>query len=130
MEKSLGERAINPRDLKMRLGREIVAQFHSEEAALEAEEEFVRVFQREGVPRELPTLVLEREMIAPIELLMKSGLVGSRSEARRLVDQGGVKLDGEQVNGLQPIQIEDGAVLRVGKRRFVRLSLEESKPGH
>ncbi len=117
----------HPRDLKMRLGREIVAQFHSGEAALEAEEEFVRVFQREGLPRELPTLVLKREVIAPLELLMETGLVGSRSEARRLIDQGGVKLDGEQVKGLQPIQIEDGAVLRVGRRRFVRLSLEPSK---
>ena len=89
MEKALAEERVNPRDLKMRLAREIVTQFHSQEAALEAEEEFVRVFQRDELPSELPTIVIPRESISPIDLLIATGLVKSRSEARRLIDQGG-----------------------------------------
>jgi tyrosyl-tRNA synthetase len=123
MEQALatGWKGLNPRDLKMRLAREIVAQFHSPEAAAQAEEEFVRVFQRKELPEELPTFTIAREAVSPIDLLVQAGLVGSRSEARRLIDQGGVELDGELVRGLEPISIKDGAVLRVGKRRFVRL---------
>jgi tyrosyl-tRNA synthetase len=121
MERAIRAEEVNPRDLKMRLAREIVAQFHSEEAAMEAEEEFIRVFQREELPSELPTLALEDEKISPIDLLVAAGLVQSRSEARRLIDQGGVRLDGEQVKGIEPVQVKDGAVLRVGRRRFVRL---------
>jgi tyrosyl-tRNA synthetase len=118
---AMGWKGLNPRDLKMRLAREIVAQFHSPEAAAQAEEEFVRVFQRKELPEELPTFTIAREAVSPIDLLVQAGLVGSRSEARRLIDQGGVELDGELVRGLEPISIKDGAVLRVGKRRFVRL---------
>jgi tyrosyl-tRNA synthetase len=118
---AMGWKGLNPRDLKMRLAREIVAQFHSPEAAAQAEEEFVRVFQRKELPEELPTFTVAREAVSPIDLLVQAGLVGSRSEARRLIDQGGVELDGELVRGLEPISIKDGAVLRVGKRRFVRL---------
>jgi len=114
---------VNPRDLKMRLAREIVAQFHSKEAAAEAEEEFVRVFQRGELPRELETIRVSREVIPPIDLLVEAGMARTRSEARRLIDQGGVRLDGERVQGLEPVRIREGAVLRVGKRRFVRLSL-------
>jgi tyrosyl-tRNA synthetase len=123
MEQALatGWKGLNPRDLKMRLAREIVAQFHSPEAAAQAEEEFVRVFQRKELPEELPTFTVAREAVSPIDLLVQAGLAGSRSEARRLIDQGGVELDGELVRGLEPISIKDGAVLRVGKRRFVRL---------
>jgi len=124
MERAMRGERVNPRDLKLRLAREIVSQFHSPEAAAEAEEEFIRVFQREELPRELPTLVLEGEEISPIDLLVTADLVQSRSEARRLIDQGGVRLDGEQIKGIEPIQVKEGAVLRVGRRRFIRLKLK------
>ena len=124
MERAMRREEVNPRDLKLRLAREITAQFHSEEAAAEAEEEFIRVFQREELPSEIPTLPLEDEKISPIDLLVTAGLARSRSEARRLIDQGGVRLDGEQVRGIEPIPVKDGAILRVGRRRFVRLSLK------
>lgn len=116
----------HPRDRKMRLAREIVAQFHSPEAAEAAQEEFIRVFQRRELPRELPTVAIAEESISPLDLLSATGLVKSRGEARRLIDQGGVELDGERLTGLEPVQIRDGAVLQVGKRRFVRLVLQKS----
>lgn len=121
LEKALAAGSLNPRDLKMRLAREIVAQFHSPEAAAQAEAEFIRVFQRKELPEELPTFTLTVAEISPIDLLIQAGLAASRSEARRLIDQGGVELDGERVRGLEPVPIKDGAVLKVGKRRFVRL---------
>lgn len=124
MERAMEAEEVNPRDLKLRLAREIVAQFHSKGAAAGAEEEFIRVFQREELPSELPTVILEEERISPIDLLVTADLVRSRSEARRLIDQGGVRLDGEQVSGLAPIQVKDGAILRVGRRRFARLKLK------
>ena len=117
---------IHPRDRKMRLAREIVSQFHGEEAAAQAEEEFIRVFQREELPREIPTVSISQETISPLDLLVGTGMAKSRSEARRLIDQGGVRLDGERLQGLEPVRIKDGAVLRVGKRRFVRLQLESA----
>lgn len=121
MEQALAAGSLNPRDLKMRLAREIVAQFHSEEAAAQAEAEFVRVFQRGELPEELPTFTVAGEAVSPIDLLVQAGLAASRSEARRLIDQGGVELDGKLVRGLEPVPVKNGAVLRVGKRRFVRL---------
>lgn len=128
MERAMAADEVNPRDLKMRLAREIVAQFHSPEEAKAAEEEFVRVFQRAELPRELPTFTVEAEKISPIDLLVAAGLAKTRSEARRLIDQGGVRLDGERITTIEPIEIKDGAVLRVGKRRFLRLIVKEPKP--
>jgi tyrosyl-tRNA synthetase len=118
--------AHHPRDRKMCLAREIVAQFHSPKAAEAAEEEFVRVFQREELPSELPTVAVAAESISPLDLLVEAGLALSRSEARRLIDQGGAQLDGERITGIDPVTVRDGAVLRVGKRRFVRLVLQKS----
>ncbi|MCR4404228.1 MAG: tyrosine--tRNA ligase [Candidatus Acetothermia bacterium] len=115
----------HPRDRKMRLAREIVTQFHSPEAAAEAEEEFVRVFQRQELPSNLPTVAVTGEPISPLDLLSATGLVKSRGEARRLIDQGGVELDGERLTGLEPVTVRDGAILQVGKRRFVRLVLQK-----
>ena len=125
------EGGVNPRDLKMSLAREIVAQFHGPEEAAAAEEEFVRVFQRAELPSEMPTFTVEagKGKISPIDLLVNAGLARTRSEARRLIDQGGVRLDGERITTIEPIQIKDGAVLRVGKRRFLRLVVKEPKPG-
>ncbi len=150
MERAMAEgwKGVNPRDLKMRLAREIVAQFHSPEAAAQAEEEFVRVFQRRELPSQIRVVAREllplqsqvtgvrkgpdgkiKEADFPIiDLLVQSGLASSRSEARRLIDQGGVELDGEPIRGLKPVRVKDGAVLRAGKRRFVRLDLGELRP--
>lgn len=115
-------RGANPRDMKMRLGRELVSQMHGPEAATAAEAEFVRVFQQQEIPEEMPEYCVAAGT-GVIEAIMAAGMAQSRSEARRLVEQGGVYLDGERVDGLDTQVALGGAaqVLRVGRRRFARI---------
>jgi tyrosyl-tRNA synthetase len=120
MERALATHSVNPRDLKMRLAREIVAQFHSAEAARAAEAEFVKVFQQRELPSEMPTFTLTSAMPI-IDLLVTTGLASSRSEARRLVQQGGVKLNDTTVDKVDAVIPANEAVLRVGRRKFLRL---------
>ncbi|MEI6779176.1 MAG: tyrosine--tRNA ligase [Chloroflexales bacterium] len=111
----------NPRDLKMRLARDIVSQFHSPADAATAEESFIRQF----VQRELPTDIPEYALAAPsgiIDLLVAAGMATSKGEARRLIDGGGVRVDGERVEGYG-LSLAPGAgvVVQVGRRKFVRV---------
>ncbi|HIC93117.1 MAG TPA: tyrosine--tRNA ligase [Anaerolineae bacterium] len=121
IERALASGELHPRDAKMKLAWEIVSIFHGDEAATRAEEHFKRVFQRRELPREMPTYRLS----APrniVELLVETGLAKSKSEGRRLIQQGGVRLDGEPVTSIElVVQPKDGLVLQVGRRRFVRL---------
>ena len=120
-ERGLSEGRIHPRDAKMRLAREIVAIFHGEDAASEAEQAFQRVFQEGDLPEQIPEASFERG--APImEVLVSVGLASSKSEARRLIGQKGVRLDGEVLTDPHwPLDFEEPKVLQVGKRRFIRL---------
>ena len=100
--KALSSGELHPRDAKRRLAKEIVALYHSHEAALEAEEEFDTVFRDGGLPEEIPSIVvsgadLERGKIWCPKLLVMAGLAGSNSEARRLIQQGAVTVDGERI---------------------------------
>ena len=120
---ALAHGTVNPRDIKMRLAYDIVRQFHGAEAARNAEAEFVRIFQQGELPSEMPTYELTSvEPVSIIELLVSAGLAKSTSEARRLVTQGGVRVDDEKVMDISThIAARDGAILRVGKLRFVKL---------
>lgn len=118
--RALKARRVNPRDLKMRLGREIVAQFHGADAARQAEAEFVKVFQQRELPTDLPTFALNQAMPI-IDLIVAANLAASRSEARRLVQQGGVKLNDATIDQIDAVIPANEAVLRVGRRKFVRL---------
>jgi len=112
---------LNPRDVKMRLAREIITQLHGDKAAREAEEGFVRVFQRRELPEKIPAFVLTAPMPI-VDLLVASGLAASKGEARRLVTQGGVQVRGERVTDANaPVPTEPGLVVQVGKRRFLRI---------
>jgi tyrosyl-tRNA synthetase len=114
---------VAPRDAKRALARALVTRFHSEEAAREAESEFDRVFVSRDVPTEIPDFPFSAENgDVHLPALIAEAFGQSRSEARRLVSSGGVKLDGEPVSALDvPAQELDGRVLQVGKRNFRRL---------
>lgn len=115
---------VNPRDLKRRLAREIVAIYHSEEAAMEAEREFDRVFVEKMVPEEMDSFRTGKSPLSIVELLFDSGLVTSRREARRLIEQGAVRIDGKQVmNITTEVNVDTERILKVGKRRFLKVSL-------
>jgi tyrosyl-tRNA synthetase len=121
IESNMASGKLHPRDVKMRLAREIVAIYHGESAASPAEEAFRRVFQEQGAPESMPTYRLRPDQVL-IDVLVESGMAKTRSEARRLVEQGGVRL-GEVVlqDANACLELEQPKVLRVGKRRFVRL---------
>ena len=115
---------LHPRDVKMRLAREIVSQYHGRAAALEAEQEFRRVFQQGDLPDDIPEAIINADEVWLPRLMVQSGLAPSTSEARRLIRQGAVKLDGERL--LDPeaeIEVQNGAILQAGKRKFVRLRM-------
>jgi len=114
----------NPRDVKIKLGLEIVARFHSHSAAEQAYADFVGRFQKNQIPDDLPEIALTITAASvPIANLLKdAGLVGSTSEALRMIEQGAVKIDGEKIEdrGLQ-IAADSCHVYQVGKRRFARI---------
>jgi tyrosyl-tRNA synthetase len=110
---------LHPRDVKMKLAREIVEIFHDAQAAAQAEENFVRVFQKGDIPEEMPEYTLNPGQTV-LDVLESSGMIKSRSEGRRLVTQNGIRLDGEVLNDPNQAFPHRG-VLQVGKRRFTRI---------
>jgi tyrosyl-tRNA synthetase len=109
----------HPRDVKMTLAWEITSSFYGDVAADAAQEHFRTVFQKGGTPEEMPVVKLEGSPKL-VELLVISNLVKSRNEARRLIEQGGVKVDGQTVSDVNALAAE--GVLQVGKRVFVKVS--------
>ena len=120
------EEGANPRDIKFLLGQEIVARFHGAAAGQAAQDEFVARFQKGALPDDMPELSLAVEAggIGIVELLKQCQLVASGSEANRLLEQGGVKVDGEKAAD-RSLKLQAGGshVLQVGKRKFARVSL-------
>jgi tyrosyl-tRNA synthetase len=115
---------INPMVLKKRLAREIVTQLYSKEAANEAEENFEKVFQKKGMPEEIPEYHLSSGIKVDIPwLLVESKLVSSRSEATRLIKQGAVETDGEKITGYTR-SFKNGSVVKVGKRRYIKIAID------
>lgn len=128
LEKGLNEGTIHPRDLKMRLGWEIVRIYHGEEEANQAKDEFIRMFQKKETPNEIPDISLSelgfdpRSGIEIVALIAGAKFAPSRGEARRLIEQGGVKINDEKISdSAQICQLAEGDILRVGKRKFGRI---------
>ena len=117
---------MNPRDAKFELGVEIVARFHDDGAAEGARQEFISRFQKGAMPDEIPQVSLDAEdgKLGIAHLLRGAGLVGSTSEAFRMIKQGAVKIDGERVED-RALHVEAGSthIYQVGKRKFARVTL-------
>ncbi|WPD19849.1 tyrosine--tRNA ligase [Thermaerobacter composti] len=124
LERGMAEGTVNPRDAKLRLAHALVRMYHGKAAADAAQEEFLRVFSRHELPAAMPEVTLPAPRLDAVRLLRVAGMAPSNSEARRLIEQGAVRLDGRRITdphaALAPA---DGAVLQVGKRRFARLRL-------
>jgi tyrosyl-tRNA synthetase len=118
-----GPHPDDPMEWKLELARRITARWHGEEGAKEGEAHFTRVVREGGAPEEVPELPLPEGDPVHLPALLVDGLgVASTSEARRLIQQGGVKLNGEPAAGVDlPRAVLAGALLQVGKRRFARL---------
>lgn len=110
--------AGDPRDSKMRLAREIVSTYHSQKDAGKAEEHFVNLFQKNKVPDDVEEFALAGKTV--VEALVESGLVKSNSEARRNIEQKGVKINDEVVENLE-IEVKSGDIIQKGKRHFIKI---------
>jgi tyrosyl-tRNA synthetase len=120
LEKDITLGNIHPRDAKMKMAREVTEIFHGAAAAMRAEENFVSVFQKGSLPDDMPTFTLRAGQTV-LDVLIEGKLAVSKSEGRRLLEQNGVRLDGETLT--DPNQVFPHAgVLQAGKRRFLKVS--------
>ncbi|MEA3249848.1 MAG: tyrosine--tRNA ligase [Patescibacteria group bacterium] len=129
-EKEIGEmrsecdkRKMNPRDAKARLAREIVTEFHSEDAAKDAEEEFDKVFRQGGRPDEIPEHLEDADEVPLVDVLVNAGLCKSKTEARKVIEQGGVRIDDDvAIDVTVTVEAtEKGVVIQKGKRHFIKV---------
>jgi len=116
----------HPKESKVLLGKTIVTQFHDEEAARRAAAEFEKVFAKGQLPNDIPEVVIVAEPIMASKLVVASGLVPSGGEAKRMIKQSAVSIDGKKISDPNfKIVPTEGMVVRVGKRKFARLKVSE-----
>lgn len=121
-EKNL-KAGANPRDIKIELGKQIVSLYHSKKAAEEAAEEFDKIFSKKEMPTDILERTVKKEQMPLVDILVETGLAKSKSEARRLISQGGVKADQKTITDIEAVlQIPTwGVILQCGKRHFVKI---------
>jgi tyrosyl-tRNA synthetase len=114
----------NPRNLKVNLAKLVIEDFHSGKDAQKAEDEFNRRFVNKEIPDEIEEMQLAAQTYKLVDLLVNTNLVASKGEAKRLVEQGGVKIDSEKISNLQAeveINSNEDFIVQVGKRKFLKL---------
>ena len=117
----------NPRDIKIDLAKEMIARFHSDEAAQGAHEDFIKRFQKNALPDDIPdvTVTIDEDTVFVTNMLKEAGLVASTSEAMRMIKQGAVKINGEEKVTDSKLEIAKGstAIYQVGKRKFANITV-------
>lgn len=122
-ETQMKDGLVNPRDVKMKLGREVVSVFYGQEEGVKAQEEFIKIFRKKDLPDEMEVLKATSP-ISVLDLVMLSGETPSKSEAKRLIAQGAVKLDEEKLDDFsRMLEVKGSEVLKIGKRKFFRIDL-------
>lgn len=122
IKETLENKDNNPRDLKRRLGIELVTQYYNEETAARTIEEFDEIFIKKGIPDEIPEMNLDQDKMKLIEIMTKGNLAESNSNARRLIEQGAVSIDSKKITDVNSeIEIINGMIFKVGKRKFLKL---------
>ncbi|TZE82275.1 tyrosine--tRNA ligase [Calorimonas adulescens] len=127
IKSKMDDGSLNPRDAKMALAREIVSLYYGREKALEAEENFKTIFQRNEIPEDIEEIMVDSEIFNDgkvwlPKLLTVVGLTPTNNEAKRMIEQGAVRLNGERITSIEEdIKVNNGDVIQVGKRRFARL---------
>ncbi len=112
----------NPKNLKMRLAREIVTLYHNSKSADEAEKEFIEIFSNKGLPEDIKLMEIDAPKLKIIDLIAKTGLLDSNSEARRMIQSGAVKIDNEKINSIESeIDLKEEKLLQIGKRKFIKV---------
>ncbi|MDR3628407.1 MAG: tyrosine--tRNA ligase [Ignavibacteriaceae bacterium] len=124
IKQQLEDKNVNPRDIKRQLARTLVRMYHNEQAAVEAQEEFDKIFIKKEIPDEIPEFRIDDNIseLGILDLIVKTNCAPSKGEARRLVAQGGVSLDGEKIEDIAAvISLNKESILKVGKRKFVKI---------
>lgn len=117
---------MNPRDAKILLGSALVERYHGKKAAEEAAENFVRVFAKKENPEDMPEFSVIDKDWSLVDLINFTEIVGSKSEIRRLIQQGGVKVDGAVIGDINAtLKPTEGMVIQVGKRKFIKVKLDK-----
>ena len=121
VEAKLKDKNVNPRDIKMDLAREIVSLYHTEEEVEQAEERFKMIFQMGQKPKDIDTVNVSKEDFDLISTVVDKGLVSSKSEFRRLLLQGGVKINDKKITMEKDLPKEGELVVQVGKKKFMKI---------
>jgi tyrosyl-tRNA synthetase len=124
VKNQLEEKHVNPRDLKRYLAKTLIRMYHNREASEEAEKEFDKIFIQKEIPDDIPEIKLDNgSEIGILDLILKVNFAPSKGEARRLVAQGGVSIDGEKIEDINAqILLDKNKVLKVGKRKFIKIT--------
>ncbi|WP_455542809.1 tyrosine--tRNA ligase [Intestinibacter sp.] len=117
----LKDENINPRDIKMDLAKEIVSLYHTEEETIQAEERFKMIFQMGQKPKDIDTITLSKDGFDLISTVVDKGLVSSKSEFRRLLLQGGVKVNDKKITLEKDLPKEGELVVQIGKKKFMKI---------
>ncbi|MCK8828341.1 tyrosine--tRNA ligase [Natroniella acetigena] len=129
INENLANGELHPMTAKKRLAREIVSKYYDQETAEKAEQEFKKVFKKGDLPEDIPEVDissqdLEDGQLWIVKLVAATGLVDSNSQARRMIKQGAVKIDEEKYEQINvDLEVKDGMIIRVGKRRFAKINL-------
>lgn len=121
VKSKLKDENINPRDMKMDLAREIVSLYHTAEEVDQAEERFKMIFQMGQKPKDIDTINTEKENFDLIQIVVDKGLVSSKSEFRRLLAQGGVKINDKKITKEEFLPKEGEFVVQIGKKKFIKI---------
>lgn len=126
MRQEVYRAVLNPREIKAKLAFEVVKIYHGAKSAQAAQTEFDRVFKGKKVPLEIPGVSIKEESVSILDLLAKTGLAKSKAEAKRLILQGGVKIDGVlQSDWQKTVEIHEGQIIQAGKRRFAKIKTRD-----
>jgi len=121
MDKDISSNSVNPRDIKLKLAHMITEEYHGKEGADKAQEDFINVVSNKGIPDDIEDVKIESET-GILDLLVNLNFVSSKGEAKRLIQGGGVKIDGEKISDMNfTVTPKMDKVLQAGKRKFAKL---------
>jgi tyrosyl-tRNA synthetase len=127
IKKELENKSVNPRDLKVKLAYELVKKYYDDGSARNAQSEFENIFVKKELPDEIPEYALKSKVIKLVNLLKETGMAESSSHAIRLINQGGVSIDGEKINDKDyTVRADRDFILKVGKRKFLKVKIINS----
>jgi tyrosyl-tRNA synthetase len=122
VKKELAE-GVNPKLIKQRLARTVVEMYHGRQAAIEAEQEFEKVFAKKDIPTDIPELICETSPVWIVKLLTDSGMCKSSGEARRMIKQNAVSINERKVTEEgEEVEIDGELIIKIGKRRFLKVT--------